>query len=132
MKVPKIQVTLKNGQLVPISKYDAEQLGEQKSDQIFNLSVTGTRSNPHHNMYWSILKTACDSTGMWPTPKHLHHELKLACGYYKTTISPLTSSIVRHVDSIEFSAMSQSEFMKYFELSMSKLAEAVGYDPTEK
>ena len=96
------------------------------------VSVTGTRSNPHHNLYWSTLKTACESTGMWPTAQHLHHELKLVCGYYKTTISPLTSSIVRHVDSTEFSAMTQAEFMTYFELAMSKLAEAIGYDPIKK
>tara|TARA_R110000765_G_C18945042_1_gene608002 strand:+ start:1457 stop:1858 length:402 start_codon:yes stop_codon:yes gene_type:complete len=128
-KVPKIQVELRDGKLMPVSQHDAERLSDCKSRQLFNLSLTGTRSNPHHNLYWSILKTACESTGMWPTSKHLHHELKLVCGYYKTTISPLTLSIVRHVDSTDFSAMTQAEFMIYFELAMSKLSEAVGYDP---
>ena len=129
MKVPRIQVELRDGQLLPVSQHDAERLGECKFGQLFNLSVTGTRSNPHHNLYWSTLKTACESTGMWPTAQHLHHELKLVCGYYKTTVSPLTHSIVRHVDSTVFSSMTQAESMTYFELAMSKLAEAVGYDP---
>lgn len=123
---------LRDGQLMPVSQYDAERMENLPQGTLFNLSVTGKRSNPHHNLYWSILKTACESTGMWPTSKHLHHELKLVCGYYKTTISPLTSSIVRHVDSTEFSAMTQAEFMTYFELAISKLSEAVGYDPITK
>tara|TARA_R110000796_G_scaffold220951_2_gene337021 strand:- start:213 stop:605 length:393 start_codon:yes stop_codon:yes gene_type:complete len=128
----KLQMELRDGQLMPVSQYDAERMENLPQGTLFNLSVTGKRSNPHHNLYWSILKTACESTGMWPTSKHLHHELKLVCGYYKTTISPLTSSIVRHVDSTEFSAMTQAEFMTYFELAISKLSEAVGYDPITK
>ena len=128
----KLQMELRDGQLMPVSQYDAERMENLPQGTLFNLSVTGKRSNPHHNLYWSILKTACESTGMWPTSKHLHHELKLVCGYYKTTISPLTSSIVRHVDSTEFSAMTQAEFMTYFELAISKLSETIGYDPITK
>jgi hypothetical protein len=51
MKLPKIQIELRDGQLLPVSQHDAERLGECKSGQIFNLSVTGTRSNPHHNLH---------------------------------------------------------------------------------
>lgn len=125
----KIQVVLRNGKLQPATEYDAMQLSDHKENSTFALHRTNHRSNPHHALYWAALRNACDATGMWPTEQHLHHELKLACGYYKTTISQFTGGIVRSTDSISFSEMDQIEFNKYFELAMGKLAEVIGYDP---
>ena len=78
-----LQVYIRDGQLLPISQYDAEQLEDAKPGQAYNLKPTGSRSNPHHNLYWSALRNVCKATGKWPTEKHLHEELKFACGYYK-------------------------------------------------
>lgn len=125
----KLQMQLRNGQFVPVTQYDAQRIEDFKDGQVFNLTTTNTRSNPHHNLYWAALRNVCKATGKWPTEAHLHHELKLACGYYKTTISPLTGGIVRSTDSISFDKMDQQEFMRYFEGAMEKLTEAVGYDP---
>ena len=127
----KIQGELKNGHLLPISEHDASQIESLKNGQAFDLTVTGKRSNPQHNLYWSTLKKVCDATGKWPTDKHLHNDLKWACGYVKLRYNNLTGSHMRIVDSINFNEMDQSEFNLYFELAMAKLSEATGYDPLQ-
>ena len=127
----KIQVYIRDGQLLPVSKYDGEQLEDAKQGQAYNLQPTGHRSNPHHNMYWSILRSVAKATGRWPSEKHLHSELKWACGYVKMRWNSLASAHMRIMDSISFDDMSQQEFNQYFELSMQKLSEAVGYDVLE-
>lgn len=129
--MPKIQVELKDGHLHPVTYYDAERIEDHKHGQMFNITPTGTRSNPHHNLYWSVLRKVCRASGLWPTEKHLHHELKLVCGYYKTTTSPLTGGVIKSTDSISFDSMSQKEFSDYFEAAMEKLAEVLGCDPTD-
>ena len=40
----KIQVFLKDGQLLPCTSFDAEQIEEHKQSQTFDLVVTGKRS----------------------------------------------------------------------------------------
>ena len=125
----KIQVHIKNGQLLPVSQYDAERLEEAKQGQVYNLTATGHRSNPHHNLYWSTLRGVCKATGKWPTERHLHDELKIACGYYQMKYSTITGSFLRVLDSISFDDMTQQEFNIYFEMAMAKLTEAIGYDP---
>jgi len=128
----KPQVIKSNGQLLPLTQYDAEQLEDYKDGQVFNVSSTGKRSNPHHNLYWSILRSVCRSTGKWPTERQLHNELKFACGYWSIHYSSISGTFLRLPDSISFDQMSQEEFNQYFEMAMAKLAEAVGYDPTHE
>lgn len=125
----KIQVEFKGGQLLPITGYDAELLEDYAQGSVFNLTSTGKRSNPHHNMYWGILRSVCRATGKWPTEKHLHEELKFACGYWTMRYSSLSGAFLRLPDSISFDDMTQQEFSTYFEMAMEKLAEALGYDP---
>jgi len=126
-----IQMELRNGQLLPVSQYDAERMDDFADGTIFNIRSTKTRSNPHHNLYWSILRNVCKSTGKWPTETHLHNELKFACGYYKMNYSEITGTFLRHLDSISFDDMEQEEFNTYFEMAIAKLTEAIGYDPLQ-
>lgn len=126
----KPQVVKANGHLLPVTQYDAERLEDFKEGQVFNVSATGTRSNPHHNMYWSVLRNVCKATGKWPTEKQLHNELKFACGYWSMHYSSISGAFLRLPDSISFETMTQQEFNTYFESAMQKLAEAIGYDPT--
>ena len=81
-------------------------------------------------MYWSILRNTCKATGRWPTEKHLHSELKWACGYVKMRWNSLASAHMRIMDSISFDDMSQQEFNQYFELSMQKHLDMTYYRPT--
>ena len=130
--MPKIQVEFKGGQLLPITKYDAQRMEDFKEGSFFNLTSTGKRSNPHHNLYWGVLRDVCKTTQRWPTEHHLHSELKWACGYVKMRWNSLASAHMRVMDSISFDDMSQQEFSNYFELAMQKLTEAIGYDPVEQ
>jgi hypothetical protein len=127
----KLQMELRNGYLVPVSQYDAERMEDLPDGTLFNLSQTGKRSNPHHNLYWSTLRRVARDTGKWPTEHHLHDELKIACGYVRIKLSALNGELVNIPDSISFDKMNQAEFFKYFELAMKKLAEGIGYDPLE-
>jgi len=129
MATIKLQVIKRDGQLLPVTDYDAKKLGDCKDNQVFDIKATGKRSNPHHNLYWATLKNVCDATNRWPTEQHLHSELKWACGYVKMRWNSLASAHMRIMDSISFDDMSQKEFNDYFELAMEKLSEAIGYDP---
>jgi hypothetical protein len=128
----KIQVHLKSGQLLPVSQYDAQRMEDFADGQVFNLTSTGKRSNPHHNLYWAALRNVCKDTGKWPTEKHLHDELKFACGYYSMKYNEMAEEFMRIPNSISFDQMSQQDFMKYFEAAMEKLSDAIGYDPLIK
>ena len=127
----KIQVYIRDGQLLPVSEHDSQQLQEAKQGQTYNLQATGKRSNPHHSLYWVTLSNVVKATGRWPTAEHLHNELKWACGYVKMRWNSLASAHMRMIDSINFDEMDQKEFNQYFEMSMAKLAEAIGYDPIQ-
>ena len=129
-KVP-LQVTLTNGRFVPVSSYDAERLEDYAQNTVFEVKPTKSRSNAHHNKYWAILRRVVKATGKWPTEYHLHDELKLACGYVTSYFSALDGSFIRLPDSISFAEMNQTEFNKYFEAAMAKLAEGTGIDPLE-
>jgi hypothetical protein len=120
---------LRNGRLVPVSQYDAERMEDYPQGALFNLSPTGKRSNPQHNLYWSTLRRVARDTGKWPTEHHLHDELKIACGYVRIKLSALNGELVNIPDSISFDKMDQREFNTFFELTMTKLAEGIGYDP---
>ena len=119
----KLQMELRNGRLVPVSQYDAERMEDYPQGALFNLSATGKRSNPHHNLYWSTLRRVARDTGKWPTEHHLHDELKIACGYVRIKLSALNGELVNIPDSISFDKMDQREFNTFFELAMTKLAE---------
>lgn len=127
----KLQMELRSGRLQPVSMYDAERIEDYPEGTLFNLSNTGKRSNPQHNLYWSTLRRVAKATGKWPTEHHLHDELKIACGYVRIKLSALNGELVNIPDSISFDKMTQQEFQKYFELAMAKLAEGIGYDPLQ-
>ena len=132
MSKVKIQVEFKDGQLLPITGYDAELLEDYAQGSVFNLTSTGKRSNPHHKMYWGILRSVCRATGKWPREENLHEDLKWACGYVRLRYNALSGQYMRSPDSISFDDMTQQEFNTYFEMAMEKLAEDLGYDPVHE
>ena len=126
---PRVTVRLDEfGNFAPVTAYDAEQLAQAPRSQMYDLVPISDRSPQHHKLYWSILGSVCAATGKWPTSEHLHRELKMACGFYQTIISEF-GGIYYLPDSIAMNKMDQREFNQFFELAMSKLAEAIGYDP---
>tara|TARA_R110000803_G_scaffold99579_4_gene167708 strand:+ start:1033 stop:1443 length:411 start_codon:yes stop_codon:yes gene_type:complete len=124
-----LQVVLKNGSLAPITENVAQLVNDYKEGQLFEIKAVANRSNPHHALYWVTLADVVKATGKWPTKDHLHNDLKMLCGYYRSVINGVTGQIYYIPDSIAFESMDQKEFMTFFENAMQKLSEAIGYDP---
>lgn len=109
--------------------YDAERIMSDPEGTEYDLVKRTKRSNPQNGLYWQTLTQVVRATGKWPTAEHLHHELKLVCGYRMTIVDWDTGEVSQYVDSTAFDMMSADEFKVYFDLAMAKLAEHVGFDP---
>jgi len=114
--------------LVPASGFDQEQLFASPIGAEFKLVRLTRRSIPQHRAYWQALSLVVKNDERWATAEHLHDALKRACGRV-TVIHDLSGKPFVVADSTGFDAMTQDEFQAYFDQSMAKLAEAVGYDP---
>lgn len=128
---PTLQVVLRDGVLHPVTRYDAELFVLFPYDQLFDVIPVSERSPLHHKKYWAVLNDVVKATQKWPTASHLHDDLKMLCGYYRTVINKASGGVYYVPDSISFDKMDQKEFGKYFENAMMKLAEAIGYDPIQ-
>lgn len=115
--------------LSPVSGWDAELIMSDVPGTEYDLVKRSKRSNPQNSLYWVTLANVCRATGKWPTPAHLHHELKLVCGFKMTVVDWETGEVSQAVDSTAFDAMTADEFRVYFDMAMEKLAEHVGFDP---
>lgn len=115
--------------LSPVSGFFAEMVMEDPMGTEYDLIKRTKRSNPQNGLYWSILGHIVKATGKWPTPEHLHHELKLVCGFKMTVIDWETGKATDAVDSTAFDQMSADEFRVYFDHAMEKLSEHLGFDP---
>ena len=128
-KPPAPIVRITDRGITPVSSYDMEILFSMPSGSEFDLVLRTERSTRQHRTYWKALKTVVNATGRWPTSKHLHRELKLACGYVEKVVDWNTGEVISVPDSIAFNAMTQPDFNEYFKAAMEKLAESVGFDP---
>jgi hypothetical protein len=128
---PKIQMELRDGNLTPVTRYDAESMEAYKESQIFNVVASSERSNPHHKLYWTILKAVVDATAMWPTPQKLHNQIKFLTGYYSSVINGKSGEVFYVVDSISFESMDQQEFSTFFDAAMEILSNRLETDPME-
>ena len=128
---PKIQVEKRDGHLLPISIYDAEEIQGCFEGQLFDLIPVYRRSDPHHKLYWAILGRVVKQTGSWASSTHLHDDLKMLCGFYRSVINQASGDVYYVPDSIAYRKMDQRAFSDYFEAAMLKLAETIGFDPME-
>lgn len=128
-KQPQVKLVKTAKGLSPTTAYDFEMLEKMAIGQEFDLIPDKRRSSKHTRTYWLALHRVVQATGRWPTAEHLHDELKLACGFYRTCVNLNTSQTMLVVDSIAFNKMSQQEFKVYMDSAMQKLSEAIGFDP---
>lgn len=128
---PKLQVEKRDGQLLPISLYDAEEIEAFSEGHLFDLVPSYKRSDPHHKLYWAILGRVVKQTGSWASSAHLHDDLKMLCGFYRTVINKASGAVYYVPDSIAYRKMDQKAFSEYFDAAMAKLSETIGYDPME-
>jgi len=115
--------------LSPVAAFFAEQIMADPIGTEYDLVPRTKRSNPQNALYWVTLARVVRATGRWPTPAHLHHDLKLVCGYVYKTVTWETGEVVDVVDSTAFDAMNDAEYRAYFDLAMVKLGEHIGFDP---
>jgi hypothetical protein len=123
---PIIRKTAKG--FAPVSAYDADLVMAAPLGAEFELVRRSRRSLPQQRLYWQALGQVVRATGKWPTAEHLHHELKLICGYRMTVVNWDTGEVSTAVDSTAFDAMTQDEFRVYFDLAMSKLSEHIRFN----
>lgn len=115
--------------LQPVAAFFAEQILSDKAGTEYDLVKRSKRSNPQNALYWITLANVVRATGRWATAAHLHDDLKLMCGFRRTTVDWDTGAVRIVVDSTAFDAMNADEFRVYFDTAMAKLAEHVGFDP---
>ncbi len=100
--------------------------------QVLTCTPRKGRTLPRNSAYWAGLHTAVKSTEAWPTPRHLHDDLKRLCGYVDTYHNPLTGRDEIRVQSTAFDKMTESEFAAFFRLAQMKFAQRMGFDPWQQ
>ena len=129
---PKIQVEKKGGQFLPITPFDAEEIEKHPDGQIYNVTTTSNRSDPHHKFYWVMLNKVVENDhSKWATSSHLHEDLKMLCGYYRTVINHASGGLYYIPNSTAYKSMNQQEFKVYFDTCVEKLTKILKYDPTD-
>lgn len=128
-KAPAPIVMLKRGHLMPVTAYDAAEVGGFPDGSEFDLVSRKRRSLPQHRTYWRTLDTVVKATGRWPSREALHTALKVELGYVEPVFG-LDGKIKGMIpDSTGFDAMTQEAFKVFFDKAMKALAEATGTDP---
>lgn len=114
--------------LFPVSGFDAEEIDGFSLGQEFDLKPRARRSRPLLRTYWKTLGGVIEATGMYPTKKKLHKELKRDLGYVDT-VRGLDGVEHEVVESVAFDAMkTDAEFRPYFDAAIARLSEVCGYD----
>lgn len=115
--------------LKPYGAHSLDMLDELATGQVMEAKPRKGRTNPRNSAYWVGLQTATKATEAWPTPSHLHNDLKRLCGYVDVYHNPLTGKDEVRPQSTAFDKMSESEFAAYFRLAQLKFASVMQFDP---
>jgi hypothetical protein len=110
----------------PVSAYDAEQLDMMMDGVEFDLVPRSKRSLKQERVYWKALTDAVEATGKWPTKDHLHEWLRGALGFVELRFARDGTPYVVVNSTVD---MEPSEYQRYFDAAMEKLADEIGYDP---
>lgn len=117
---------------LPYGSHSAKMIDELVMGQVITCTPRKGRTLPRNAAYWAGLQNAVEATDAWPTPDHLHQDLKRLCGYVDHYHNPLTGRDEIRVQSTAFSKMSESEFSAYFRLAQQRFISAMGFDPWEQ
>lgn len=114
--------------LLPYDRISEEEIADMVNGQVFTCKPRKGRTPERNGAYWVGLGVAVKATEAWPTPKHLHDDLKRLCGYTDVYHNPLTGRDEVRVQSTAFDKMSESEFAAYFKLAQAKFIARMGFD----
>lgn len=112
------------------SQYDADLLAAkiQIGGEVEISLKKARRSLPQLRLYWKMLARVVTATGRFPTPEHLHDELKMHMGYSERRTS-FDGRIYYRADSAAFEKMDGAEFKVFFDRAVEVLAGEFGFDP---
>jgi hypothetical protein len=113
----------------PVSAYDAELLFSDAAGTEYDLVKRTKRSLPQLRLYWAMLGRVVKATGKWPTPEHLHSDLKIVLGYYIRTVNVFTGEERLEPDSAALDQMSADEFRGFFDRAVIELTNHLEFDP---
>ena len=117
--------------LEALNRVDADALEAFPLGSDVEVTFKKRRSSAQARLYWAILGEVVEATGLWPTAKHMHRELKRALGYTDQIENKFTGAVEYYDDSTAFSRMDGVAFKLYFDQAMKLIAETCGFDPLE-
>lgn len=126
---PPILVQKTPNGLLPYDRLSADAVADDVTGQVYTCKPRKGRTLGRNAAYWVGLSIAVKATEAWPTPVHLHSDLKRLCGYVDVYHNPLTGKDEVRVQSTAFDRMSESEFAAYFRLAQAKFIGRMGFDP---
>lgn len=118
--------------LAPYGQHSAAMLDALVVGQVMTCTPRKGRTLPRNAAYWVGLQNAVAATDAWPTPKHLHEDLKRLCGYVDYYVNPLTGREEIRVQSAAFDKMGEAEFAQYFRLAQIRFIARMGFDPWQR
>lgn len=89
--------------------------------------ITGRRARnmKHHRLLFAMLRKVWENTDLFETEEQILNELKILTGLYDTQVSKITGEVFYTPRSISFAAMTQDQFIPWFDKAMRVLAEQV-------
>lgn len=112
----------------PVSAFDQELIMADAPGTQYRLTKLTKRSLPQQRTYWKALSLVVSNDDRWPTAEALHECLKRTLGFV-TIVYDLAGKPFVTADSTAFDAMDADQFRVFMDKAMSKLAEAIGWDP---
>lgn len=127
-EAPPIIVHAIGSRLEPVSQMDAELIdGLPRGDLEITIKHR-KRSLPQQRLYWKVLSDVVKATGKFPSPEHMHDEIKMALGYVEKRVT-FDGRIYYRPDSTAFEKMDGAEFKVFFERAMELISRELGMDP---
>lgn len=131
-KEPPILLQKCPGGFLPYGAHSQTMCDDLVTGQVLTCTPRKGRTLPRNAAYWVGLQKAVKATDAWPTPKHLHEDLKRLCGYVDYYHNPLTGRDEIRVQSAAFDKMDESSFAAYFRLAQLRFVSIMKFDPWQK
>ena len=128
-KQPPILLQICPDGIKPYDRLSAVQMGGLLNGQVLTCTPRKGRTLPRNAAYWVGLQKAVKATDAWPTPQHLHNDLKRLCGYVDVYHNPLTGRDEVRVQSTAFDKMPEAQFAAFFKLAQMRFIQIMGFDP---
>lgn len=128
-EMPWAQLHFDGAVLRPRSGYDLQIITERyKPGSTLRGKFSQVRSKNQHDLYWAVLREIVEATGRWHSADDLHEAIKFRLRMVRG-IEMLGGFGTRYItQSINFSAMDQGEFNRFFDHAKLVISEDTGID----